>query len=198
MLQRCENPDNIAYYKYGERGITVCKRWHDFWKFAEDMGERPSPSHSIERRDNSLGYAPDNCCWATHKEQAFNRRSTVLITWNDETKSVKQWADFLGTSPGYIYQRLKKGWNPQDALAVPPITNGTKFRKMTPRKYEPIKRNSHLLTYQGKTQTIAEWAKEYNLKYNTLKERLNAKWPLRDALKQPLQEPKGRKQPALQ
>lgn len=74
MLQRCYNTKSTAYYLYGRRGITVCERWKTFENFAADMGERPSPTHSIDRKDNDKGYSPDNCRWATKKQQSQNTR----------------------------------------------------------------------------------------------------------------------------
>lgn len=75
MVQRCTNPAVPGYHRYGGRGITVCKQWLDFKQFLLDMGVKPA-GLTLERDDNSKGYEPGNCRWATRTEQNRNRRST--------------------------------------------------------------------------------------------------------------------------
>jgi hypothetical protein len=84
MHQRCENENNPSYRNYGAKGVKVCARWHKtnldgFSNFVADMGPKPSPAHTVERRDNTKGYGPDNCRWATRQEQMLNTSRTVEI-----------------------------------------------------------------------------------------------------------------------
>lgn len=74
MHQRCHNPASKSFPNYGGRGIFVCDRWEEFSAFFADMGQRPTPSHTLERVNNNAGYGPDNCTWATRSEQCRNRR----------------------------------------------------------------------------------------------------------------------------
>lgn len=73
MIQRCTNPKNHKYPNYGARGITVCERWLTFENFLADVGERPD-GLTLDRKDNDGNYEPGNVRWATHKQQANNRR----------------------------------------------------------------------------------------------------------------------------
>lgn len=85
IKQRCLNPNNQDYARYGGRGITICDRWaKSFTNFINDMGQRPMGA-TIDRIDNNKGYSPDNCRWATMKEQCTNRSSNRNVTINGVT-----------------------------------------------------------------------------------------------------------------
>ena len=110
MKQRCYYPDHNRYHIYGARGITVCKRWlNSFENFLEDMGERPK-GLTLERKDNEKGYSPENCKWATVKEQCNNRRNNTVIKYKGLSLTISQWADKLNIKLGTLQRRYQRGW----------------------------------------------------------------------------------------
>lgn len=79
MKSRCQNVNDKNYDRYGARGISLCERWSaDFESFLADMGPAPTPKHTVDRKDNALGYDIGNCRWATQDEQQQNRTNTRL------------------------------------------------------------------------------------------------------------------------
>lgn len=124
MMSRCLRPSHGSYPTYGGAGIAVCEKWRTFANFLADMGERPSLHHSIDRIDNSKGYEPDNCRWATPIEQARNSRKVKSVirsdgkryatiidaardTGIDYTGIVKACRGQLKTSGGYHWHYLR-------------------------------------------------------------------------------------------
>jgi hypothetical protein len=106
MVQRCTNEKNEKHYMYGGRGITVCERWLKFENFLADMGERPSPGHSIDRKNNGGHYEPGNCRWATRKEQQRNMRSNHLVEYSGRLMSVAEAAEIAGVKGNKLYPLL--------------------------------------------------------------------------------------------
>lgn len=104
MKQRCHNPASTKYYMYGAKGIEVCDAWrHSFECFLEDMGTKPSPTHSIERKDGRLGYSKDNCTWATPTEQASNIAHNRRLIHQGREQTLSQWArEFKVPTPTLI------------------------------------------------------------------------------------------------
>lgn len=123
IKQRCFNTNSDAYKHYGGRGITVCDRWlgkDGLEQFIADMGLRPSPQHTIDRKDNDKGYSPENCRWATAKEQANNTRRNTFIEFNGETKTLSDWATTYGIKGPTLCQRLYRSkWTIEKALTTP-------------------------------------------------------------------------------
>lgn len=118
MIHRCNNPNHKHYSNYGDRGITVCKRWKKFENFLEDMG-KPPKGLQIDRIDNSKGYDKSNCHWVTAKQNCRNRRDNRLITHDGKTQCVAAWAEETGIHTATLSNRLKCGWSIEKALTTP-------------------------------------------------------------------------------
>lgn len=120
MKGRCYNPNDGKFYRYGARGITVCDRWvNSFENFLEDMGTRPSPKHSLHRKENDENYDPQNCVWATPKEQARARRSNRIVEFRGESLILIEWSERLNMSWDVLWARLKLGWTVERAFTQP-------------------------------------------------------------------------------
>ena len=119
MKERCYNKNRVwDYPRYGSRGIRVCKRWHSFINFYEDMGEVPK-GKTLDRRNNSEDYSLSNCRWATRKQQANNTRRNRVITAKGVTLTIAQWSEKTGLAYACLYKRLINGWQPETIVSQP-------------------------------------------------------------------------------
>lgn len=121
MIARCHNPKHPAYKWYGARGIVVCDRWREsFDMFLQDIGQRPSRLHQLDRKDNSKGYFKDNVRWATSKEQNNNRRDNRLIEAFGLTLTMSEWAEETGINYNTLWSRYRRGWHHEEMLSKEP------------------------------------------------------------------------------
>lgn len=173
---RTHNPHHKDYKYCGAKGITICDEWDKSyeafktWAFANGYRD----DLTIDRIDNSGDYCPENCRWADLYTQANNKSNNHLITYNGKTQNMTQWAREIGVRRELIKDRLKSGWSVEDAL--------------TKRKCELWERkDNRLLTYDGKTMTLSQWAKEIGMNRSTLSHRINERgWTVERALTTPV------------
>lgn len=124
MKMRCQDENHSSYKDYGGRGISVCNLWNTFEPFYEwAMSNGYSPSLTIDRIDNNGNYCPENCRWADKKTQSNNKRNNRIITIHGEKHTLSQWSDISGVKKNTIQTRLRKGWNPEDAIFQPLLRN---------------------------------------------------------------------------
>jgi hypothetical protein len=129
MKARCHNPKNPKYPEYGGRGIEVCDHWFsDFPQFLRDMGTKPGPSFSLERKDVNGNYTPENCEWATKTTQARNRRNLIRYPFRGEHLLVCEISDRTGISQALILARLYKRWPVELAATSPAGTRRPTYR----------------------------------------------------------------------
>jgi hypothetical protein len=130
MIARCTQPSSPAFAYYKKRGITVCERWRKFENFLVDMGERPSPKHTLDRKENNGNYEPGNVRWATKQEQANNRITNVRFMYKGNAYTLAELARVTGVSKELLRSRLmrcRRPWTVEGAVTTPPMTKGTNF-----------------------------------------------------------------------
>lgn len=120
MIKRCANTKSQNYRLYGGRGIYVCDRWGKFENFLLDMGEAPR-GLSLDRIDSNGPYSPDNCRWATAKQQSQNSRQPILVTFHGETMNYTEWGKRIGIKGSNIKWRIDAGWPLEIALTTPRV-----------------------------------------------------------------------------
>ena len=120
MKIRCYDKNSDAYKNYGARGITICDEWlgknglKNFSEWAYSNGY--SEKLTIDRKDNSKGYSPNNCRWTDRKTQSRNKRTNHFITYQGESKTIAEWSEITGIKYHTLKERIKAGWNAEDAL----------------------------------------------------------------------------------
>jgi hypothetical protein len=120
LRQRCTNPNDRAYKRYGGRGIKVCQEWNNYISFREWALENGYADNlTIDRIDNNGDYCPENCRWVNMKIQCNNRQSNHFITCRGETHTLSEWSDIVGLQSLTILARIRKGWDEESAVFLP-------------------------------------------------------------------------------
>lgn len=166
IKSRCYNPNRACWERYGKVGIRVCDRWlNSFENFLADMGKCPE-GMEIDRWPNQRGnYDPNNCRWATLKQQARNKRNNRILTVRGVTACLAELCDKFGLPYKMVQWRLDDGWPVEEAFFSPP----------GPRR-------KNLIIYDGSALTITEWSKRLNIGLDTLCVRLKRGWSVERTL----------------
>ena len=166
MKNRCYNPKYPKYKNYGGRGIAVCVEWiNSFEAFYRDMGPKPTPEHSIDRKDNDKGYYKDNCRWATRLEQINNTSRNVYYEIDGQRKTLAEWCRIYDVGYKLAHCRIKElGMEPKRALTFVKIKASDKY------------------AINDETKTLKEWCREKKVKFRTVASRLYNGWTLEEAL----------------
>lgn len=129
MKARCSNPNNPKFHIYGGKGITICKEWLSIENFYSwSMSNGYNEKLTIDRINSSLSYSPENCRWASHKEQNRNISSNVTYTHNGRTQILSDWAFELNISANALKKRIRK-WTIEKALTEPVNISCRRIRK---------------------------------------------------------------------
>ena len=120
MISRCYNPNNTAYKHYGGRGIKVCNHWKRSLEFFIQwaLANGYKDNLTLERINVNGDYTPENCKWIPQSEQLKNTRRTILITYNNETLCLTDWAKKINIHRATLDYRIKK-WGVEKAFTTP-------------------------------------------------------------------------------
>ena len=177
MKNRCNNPRHHAYARYGGRGIGVCERWQSFSAFEADMGERPSPLHSVDRMDNDRGYSPDNCRWATRSEQSNNRGGVFR---DHDGRTLRE----IATATGIPYDTLHSRYIMGD--------RGAELLRSR-------KRPNFIVEYDGKKMSIAAAVRAagFVVRRETARNRIFLGWSIKAAVETPVMQDSKKRMAAV-
>ena len=121
MKTRCYNQSSNKYHSYGGRGIRICDEWkNSFANFKEwALNNGYADNLTLDRINNNGNYEPNNCRWATIKQNTNNTRKNRLLTYNGETHTMSEWCEILGVKLGTLSSRIYRGWSVEDAMTKP-------------------------------------------------------------------------------
>lgn len=122
IRQRCSNSNSKRYKYYGGKGIKVCNEWDKYCEFEKwAISNGFVEGLTIDRINVNGDYEPNNCRWVDNYVQANNKTNNFLITYNNETKTIHQWAKIYNIKANTILMRLRRGWNINRALTEKPF-----------------------------------------------------------------------------
>lgn len=131
MRSRCKNPNASKYYLYGGKGIKVCNEWKNsfinFYNWATKNGYKDNLT--IDRIDSNKNYEPNNCKFSTYEEQNSHLKSTILITFNNETHTIKDWSKITKISVNCLSARYLRDWSIKRMLTTKTINSIKRDKK---------------------------------------------------------------------
>ena len=152
IKQECYNYDNHSYHNYGAKGIGVCKRWlHSFNDFKNDMGERPSKKHVIDRIDETKDFTPNNCRWVTREEQQKYRKENSKYVFKGKKRTLQEISKITNLSIKSLWYGLNRGYKMSEI---------------------PHKLSKKLFLYKNKKRTLKEISDMVGINYVTLRVRI--------------------------
>lgn len=160
IRRRCRCVTHSDFHRYGAKGRTMCDLFYNsFDDFLKEVGMRPSEAHSIERKDNKLGYVEGNIKWATPAEQNRNKSNNIWVTMDGQTKILQDWCDEYGIGRSTVQNRIDRGgWTAEDAIKTPHI------EKLI---YTNI---------NGETKSRQQWCEIFGIDIATVKKRRTSGW----------------------
>ncbi len=168
MHNRCYYKLHNRYSRYGGRGIIVCDRWlQSYDDFVDDLGQRPL-GLQLDRVNNDGNYEPSNCRWASASDQALNRSTTRVISFNGVTKSIREWSDTTGIPYATLERRINSSRSTIESALTSPVRH---LKTQGPK----------LITFNDKTLRLSEWCKLLGLTYATVNARLKQGWSVEKA-----------------